>query len=253
MTIRRYSNLANPVSLAEGVNAVATTLTVGSTTDYPDVPFLLAIERGTSGEEVCLCTAKTATTFEVTRGYDGTTAVEHDIGALVEHSVAAIDYREAGIVRVTTAIRDAMAGTDLWEGRLIYNSELGYLQRYTGTAWVGATDENESFSIGGVLAPGARNFRWYPPYAITIVSFRLALGVTPSGSAVILDVNRDATTVFTDPGNRPQVAGGANVGTAVTPAVTSVSTSQYLQVEVDQVGSTDPGENAVLTMRYRRV
>lgn len=95
MPNRNYSNTAPPLSLGVGVSAAATTLTVSSTTGYPDAPFLLGLERGTANEEVALCTARTATEFTVERGYDGTTAKDHEVGTLIEHTVAAIDYREA--------------------------------------------------------------------------------------------------------------------------------------------------------------
>lgn len=93
--MRNYSNTAPPISLTVAASAAATVLTVASTTGYPAAPFLLGLERGTANEEVVLCTATTATTFTVTRGYDGTSAKAHVIGTSVEHTVAAMDYREA--------------------------------------------------------------------------------------------------------------------------------------------------------------
>lgn len=95
MAVRNYSNTAPPVSLTIGVSPSATQLTVASTAGYPTAPFLLGVERGTANEEVVLCTGLTATTFTVQRGYDNTTAKDHGITASVEHTVAAIDYREA--------------------------------------------------------------------------------------------------------------------------------------------------------------
>lgn len=93
---RNYINSAPPVGLSVAVSTTDTTLTVSSTTGYPAPPFTLGLERGTANEEVALCTALTATSFTVTRGYDGSVARTHAIGTAVEHTVAAIDYREAG-------------------------------------------------------------------------------------------------------------------------------------------------------------
>jgi microcystin-dependent protein len=42
-----------------------------------------------------LVTAKTGTTFSVSRGFDGTTAVAHDPGKALEHCVCSMDYRDA--------------------------------------------------------------------------------------------------------------------------------------------------------------
>lgn len=96
MTTRNHNNTADPVALTIAATAGASVFTVASTAGFPPVPFIIGVERGDpENEEVCLVTAMTATTFTVTRGYDGTTAVAHEVGMPIEHCVAAIDYREA--------------------------------------------------------------------------------------------------------------------------------------------------------------
>jgi len=135
MTVRKHGNLALPLAITVTINAVVTTIDVSSTTNYPEVPFILAIERGTPNEEVMFCTAKGGNTFTVVRGYDGTTAVSHDTGVFVEHAASAIDYREAGIARVTTTERDALTGEDLWDGRVVWNSTDDQLEYYFNAAW----------------------------------------------------------------------------------------------------------------------
>ena len=104
MATRNYNNVALPIPLTVGVNNVATTLTVGTTTGYPTAPFLIALERGTPNEEVVLCTASAATTFTVQRGFDNTTGKAHNVGAIVEHTAAAIDYNEANAHHNNTAL-----------------------------------------------------------------------------------------------------------------------------------------------------
>lgn len=95
MPVRNFSNTAPVQALTSGVNASAVVLPVTSTTGWPGTPFTLAMERGLATEEVCLCTALTSNSFTVTRGYDGTTAQAHSIGASVELCVSSIDYAEA--------------------------------------------------------------------------------------------------------------------------------------------------------------
>ncbi len=97
MALRNYSNNAPPQALTVSLAASggATTATVASTSGYPSPPFIVGLERGTSNQEVALCTGTTGTTLTLVRGYDGTTALLHNIGATLEHTSAAIDYREA--------------------------------------------------------------------------------------------------------------------------------------------------------------
>lgn len=95
MAARNYLNTAPPVGLSSDVDDAAIVWPVPTTAGYPSAPFTLTAERGTSNEEVALCTVKGPTSFTVTRAYDGTVAVAHASTAPIEHAVAAIDYREA--------------------------------------------------------------------------------------------------------------------------------------------------------------
>lgn len=123
---------------------------------------------------------------------------------------------------------------------------------YPSTATVvGGVDQYVAFSIGGDLETGARNHRWYPPVDITVLDMVLSVGTAPTGAAILFDVHKSGTTIFTTQGNRPTVAIGGFVDTAAVPDVTSVTTSEYLTVEVDQIGSTVAGADATLTIRYR--
>lgn len=75
-------------TLAAGITAGATTLTIvtpGAGRDFPaSVPF-----RVVCGTEIMLVTARSGTTFTVTRGIEGTTAASHAAGAVVSHGVTA--------------------------------------------------------------------------------------------------------------------------------------------------------------------
>ena len=116
MSIRYYTSTAVPQSILNtgGINATATAIQVSSTATYPSsFPFTLALDRGTSSQEVVLCTSTTGgDVFNVTRGYDGTTAVSHNQGASVEHTASAIDYREANtFVNLLQNVGDLLVGT----------------------------------------------------------------------------------------------------------------------------------------------
>src|SRR5690606_2886985 len=95
------------------------------------------LAKHTEEQEVVLCIDKDASSFTVVRGYDGTEAIPHDSGTLIEHTTTAIDYRESGIARVDITERDAMEGEELWEGRVVYNTEASRLDFYNGLAWMG--------------------------------------------------------------------------------------------------------------------
>lgn len=152
--LRYHNNTAPPVTLDTGVDNVVTTLDVGDTTGYPPVPFAIAIERGTVNEEVCLVTAKSATDFTVTRGYDGTTAVSHGIGVEVEHVAIALDFREGYVPRVTETERDALSGNELWDGRLVFNTDAAHLEvALPGGGWDQILPVGAVVPFGGSVVP----------------------------------------------------------------------------------------------------
>ncbi|MHA2642898.1 MAG: hypothetical protein V2G41_09655 [bacterium JZ-2024 1] len=64
--------------LTSSLTESATTINVSSTSSFPAAPFKIWI-----GDEVLNVTSKTANTFTATRGADGTTAQEHDMGTPV--------------------------------------------------------------------------------------------------------------------------------------------------------------------------
>lgn len=115
MAVRNYSSTAARTTLSAGVTAATTTLTVAATTGFPPAPFILAVNAGAAAQELVLVTNVAGTNLTVTRGYDSTVASAHDAGAVVEHSHAAIDFREANThVNATTGIHGttgALVGT----------------------------------------------------------------------------------------------------------------------------------------------
>jgi hypothetical protein len=96
MTVRYYSSIAADTTLSGAVTAGQTTITVTSTTGWPlSYPFTLAIDYGSSTEELVDVTSVTGLNATVTRGVDSSTASGHAIGAVVRHVIIARDIREA--------------------------------------------------------------------------------------------------------------------------------------------------------------
>lgn len=77
---------------------------------------------------------------------------------------------------------------------------------------------------------------------------------TPSlGSDVVVDVNVNDTSIFTDQSNRPRVAPGVQDGGFVIDMdVTMLSPGDRLSVDVDEVGSLTPGRWLTVTIWLRR-
>lgn len=93
---RRYTNGAPEATLATAVNAAATTFTLSTSTGFPPVPFTATLDYQGVAEEVVLVTAMSGVTVtNCQRGYDGTIAQSHSVGALFVHTLIGKDLDEA--------------------------------------------------------------------------------------------------------------------------------------------------------------
>jgi hypothetical protein len=95
MASRNYSSNAASTSLVNAVTDTGTSILVTATTGFPAPPFILSIDPGEVTQELVLVTGVAGTTLTVTRGYDSTSATAHNAGAVVQHSHAAIDFRDS--------------------------------------------------------------------------------------------------------------------------------------------------------------
>jgi len=72
-------------------------------------------------------------------------------------------------------------------------------------------------------------------------------GVAPTGAAIIVDINKNGTTIFTTQGNRPTIAiSGFDSGLVGNMDVTSLTDGDYFTVDIDQIGSTVAGQDLVV-------
>ncbi len=106
------------------------------------------------------------------------------------------------------------------------------------------------FTVPGTLVVGTGAARFPVHRPITITNVRANIGTAPTGAAVLVDVNKNGTTLFTTQGNRPSIAVSTNADNAATPDVTTATTDDYISIDVDQVGSTVAGANLTVTVEY---
>ena len=79
------------------------------------------------------------------------------------------------------------------------------------------------------------------PTTLTITEVRLKVKTAPTGAAIIVDIHKAGTTIFTNQANRPQIAATATEGNTTTIDVTGLVKGDDLTFDIDQVGSTIAG------------
>jgi hypothetical protein len=108
------------------------------------------------------------------------------------------------------------------------------------------------FGIEGDLAVTTSSVPLKLPFDIEIIEVELVCTTAPTGAAILVDANIDGTTVFTTQGNRPTIAISATTGTSTSVDDASHTDGQVLTVNIDQIGSTLPGTDLSIAIRYRR-
>jgi len=101
------------------------------------------------------------------------------------------------------------------------------------------------FTIEGSLLVEGSPFRIYNVSGIsrTISKVFISVNVAPVGSSMIVDIHRNGTTIFTTQSNRPSILENQFSGFSETIEVSNWGADEYLQLEIDQIGSSIPGSD----------
>lgn len=109
------------------------------------------------------------------------------------------------------------------------------------------------FMRAGTLTTGVGTLAFRAPFAMTLQHVRLYATTAPTGAAILVDVNKNGTTMFTTQANRPTIAISANSETATTaPDVTAVAAGDRITIDVDQVGSTVAGADLSVILYFTK-
>ena len=107
-----------------------------------------------------------------------------------------------------------------------------------------------AFTVPGTLTVGSSLARFYFTGSYTITNIHVSVGTAPTGASVIVDVNKNGSTIFSTQGNRPTIVASSNVDSSSTPDTTSVVSGDYLTIDIDQIGSTVAGTDLVVTVYW---
>lgn len=138
--------------------------------------------------------------------------------------------------------------------RLLYPKSTGWYEKDSAGVERLLTHAIEAytFSVTGTVAVATGKSRIYLEGNYTIDTVRAAVTTAPTGAALIVDVNKNGTTIYTTQSARPQIAASANSATGNSPAVQTFVAGDYITVDVDQIGSTVAGADLTVTVRLRK-
>ena len=126
-----------------------------------------------------------------------------------------------------------------WDGKNITNfSSKGY---NVGNQLV----HGITFNLG-LAAVGTKLAQALIQGTFSISKVKIYADTAPTGASLIVDVNKNGTTIFTTQANRPEIAIDGHADDSGTPDVTALAEGDRLSVDIDQVGSVIPGGDDLL-------
>lgn len=173
-----------------------------------------------------------------------------------------VEHNDDGTLKSTGTVADYQPASEKNQANgyagLDGSSKLAIAQVPTGvtssTVSLGDHTHSLTFSLptftkNGVLFTTTGSLRLPIDGTYTIVGTRLMVGTAPVGASIIVDVNKNGTTIYTTQGNRPTIADGANAGgPGTTPDVTTLVAGDYLTIDVDQIGSGTAGSDLTVSV-----
>jgi len=115
-------------------------------------------------------------------------------------------------------------------------------------------DRSGAQTVAAAIGAG----RWYNETGKILELTRVDLRIVtaPTGADLIVDVNKNGTTVFTAQSQRPKIVAAANagtstpnVGTLTVPVLPTLAPGDYVTVDVDQIGSGVAGSDLFVTIQ----
>lgn len=105
------------------------------------------------------------------------------------------------------------------------------------------------FSMTGALATKVGGFKVYMEGDYVLDTVRASVGTAPTAGTVVVDVNRNGTTVYTTQANRPTIATSGFTALGGAAANDTFSAGDYLTVDVDTVGTSSADLTVVVRLR----
>lgn len=144
---RFYTSIALPTTLTGAITSSTTTITVAATDGFPgSLPYTLALDYGSSGNELVDVTGVAGLSLTVTRGVDGTTAQSHNIGAVVRHVASARDFTESRVHEDSSTDVHGLSGG----AAVVGTSSTQTLTNKTLTRALGSLENITMFNTGAV-------------------------------------------------------------------------------------------------------
>ena len=91
------------------------------------------------------------------------------------------------------------------------------------------------------------------PVGLTVQNVRCYAKTAPTGTNLIVDINKNGSTIFTTQANRPTISAGQNKGnSSPAPDITSLVEGDVVTLDIDQIGSGTAGSDLTVLVKCKQ-
>jgi hypothetical protein len=144
----------------------------------------------------------------------------------------------------STPAQGSSTGDELRQLRAILARIAGTTYWYQAGAVVGKTPVR--MLLQGNAGVGIKLAQVLIDASLTITKVVVWVDTAPAGADLIIDLNKNGTSIWSTQGNRAKIVAGAQSGSQTVFDTTTVVQGDRLSLDVDQVGSSTPGGNDLL-------
>ncbi len=148
--------------------------------------------------------------------------------------------------------------TNITSGGTGYSLSVNLRGVYAGNGGSGSTPPSADyhqaiFTLDGALtlSTGALKIRNLMNRTLNLSRVYCDVGTAPTGANIVVDINKNGTTIFTNQANRPVILNGATSGETTSINVTNWASDEYLTMDIDSVGSIVIGADLTVTVVYQ--
>lgn len=134
------------------------------------------------------------------------------------------------------------------ESKVAFNTSTGHSHNGVDSKLISVNRAFPFYYPGNVSVTTNIGPRYVAPQALTIVKIWLIVRTAPTGAAILIDINKNGSTIWSTQGNRATIAAGATSGNTTTFNTTALSAGDYLDFDVDQVGSSVTGADLTVIL-----
>lgn len=118
-----------------------------------------------------------------------------------------------------------------------------------GTDSVWGSQHYDTYGKQGTLTTGTGVQKLPFTQDAVINRVKLAVGTAPTGQAIIVDVNKNGTSIYPTSA-KPQIAASATVGANAVPDTKLMANGDYLTIDIDQIGSGTAGADLTVVVEW---